>query len=149
MTKKDAKILKKEIETLTNSWKRALADYQNLQKRYEKEKADFIQFANAGLILKLLAVLDHLERVQTYLEDDGLDLAIREFKKVLIEEGLDEIEVVDKEFNPEEMEAVETVEGEEGKVAEVLCKGYQLKGKVIRPSKVKVGQVKKLAVKNK
>lgn len=147
--KKDKEIseLKNQIETLTNNWKRALADYQNLEKWYEKEKADFIQFANAGLILKLLAVFDNLERVQTYLKDDGLDLAIREFKKVLVEEGLGEIEVVGKEFNPEEMEAVETVGGEQEKVAAVLCKGYQLKGKVIRPAKVKVGQVIKLEVK--
>lgn len=133
-----------QVEELTNHWKRAIADYQNLEKRYEKEKADFVQYANQTLVLKLLTALSHFERVQGYLKDDGLDLAIKEFKRVLAEEGLDEIEAVGREFNPEEMEAIELVFGEEGKVAEVVSKGYKLKGKVIRPVKVKVGQEKRL-----
>lgn len=133
-----------QAEELTNHWKRAIADYQNLEKRYEREKADFVQYANQTLVLKLLTALSHLERVQGYLKDDGLDLAIKEFKRVLAEEGLDEIEAVGRGFNPEEMEAIELVFGEEGKVVEVISKGYKLKGKVIRPVKVKVGQEKRL-----
>lgn len=129
-----------QITELTNDWKRALADYQNLCKRYEREKADFVQFANTNLILKLLAVLDHLEKAQEYLKDPGLELAVKQFKNVLTEEGLSEIEVLGKEFNPEEMEAVETVEGEAGKVLAIICKGYRLKDKIIRVAKVKVGK---------
>lgn len=128
----------KEIETLTDSWKRALADYQNLQKRCEKEKIDFAGYSNSVLISKLLFVLDCFDKVQGYLKDEGLDLAIKEFKKILFEEGLEEVEALGKKFNPQEMEAVETVEGEEEKVVEVLGKGYRLKGKLIRPAKVKV-----------
>lgn len=134
--------LKKEVEAMTNQWKRALADYQNLEKRYCQEKAEFVQFANTGLILKLLSVLDHLERAQEHLKDNGLELAIKEFDRVLTEEGLEEIEVLGQEFNPAEMEAVATVAGEENnKAVEVVSKGYRLKGKVIRPAKVKVSQV--------
>lgn len=143
MTKKDNETLKKEVEILTNNWKRALADYQNLERRYDKEKAEFLEYANSSLILKILFVLDHLEKVQEYLKDDGLELAIKELKKVLIKEGLEEIEAEGKIFNPREMEAIETVDGdEEGKVAEVLAKGYSLRGKIIRPAKVKVYQEK-------
>ncbi|MGI5826014.1 MAG: nucleotide exchange factor GrpE [Patescibacteria group bacterium] len=128
-----------QIAELTNNWKRALADYQNLVKRYEIEKADFVAYANTNLILRLLAVLDHFERAQEYLKDPGLELAIKQLKEVLLEEGLTEIGVLDKEFNPEEMEAVEVIEGKEsGKVAEVISKGYRLKNKVIRVAKVKV-----------
>ncbi|MGB9637535.1 MAG: nucleotide exchange factor GrpE, partial [Microgenomates group bacterium] len=72
--KKDIETLKKEVETLTNSWKRALADYQNLEKRYEREKADFVQYANSRLILRLLEVLEHLEKAAETLKDKGLDL---------------------------------------------------------------------------
>jgi len=130
-----------QIEELTNSWKRALADYQNLVRRYEIEKKDFVAFANANLILKLLTVLDHLEKAQEHLQDEGLALAIKQFKAVLTEEGLEEIEALGKEFNPEEMEAIEITEGEKsGQVTEVLMKGYRLKGKVIRVAKVKVNQ---------
>lgn len=128
-----------KIEELTNNWKRALADYQNLVRRYEIEKADFVAYANTNLVLKLLAVLDHFDRAQEYLKDPGLELAIKQFRGVLSEEGLVEIEALEKEFNPEEMEAVEVVEGKEsGKVAEVIAKGYRLKDKVIRVAKVKV-----------
>ncbi len=131
----------KKIEELTNNWKRALADYQNLQKRYEKEKIEFAQYANGTLVLKLLSTLDYLEKVQGYLKDDGLDLAVKEFKNVLTDEGLKEVEAQGKKFNPEEMEAVEKVDGEEEEVIEVLIKGYRLKDKLIRPAKVKVSVI--------
>ncbi len=139
--KKDNETLKKEVETLTNDWKRVLADYQNLQKRCEKEKIEFAQYANGTLVLKLLSTLDYLEKVQGYLKDDGLDLAVKEFKNVLTDEGLKEVEAQGKKFNPEEMEAVEKVDGEEEKVTEVLIKGYRLKDKLIRPAKVKVSVI--------
>ncbi len=130
---------KSEIEDLTNRWKRALADYQNLEKRYEKERSDFVQFANANLILKLLGILGHLERAAEHVKDDGLNLVITEFKRVLIGEGLEEIKCLGEDFNPNLMEAVEVIEGKEGnKVAEVISKGYLLKGKVLLAAKVKV-----------
>ena len=128
----------KKVDELTNSWKRALADYQNLQRRVETEKIEFARYANSTLVLKLLSTLDYLEKVQDYLKDDGLDLAIKEFQNVLKEEGLKEVDALGKEFNPEEMEAVEKIEGKEEKVIEVLAKGYFLKDKLIRPAKVKV-----------
>lgn len=134
---------KSEIEDLTNRWKRALADYQNLEKRYEKERSDFVQFANANLILKLLGILGHLERAADHLKDDGLNLVIAEFKRVLTGEGLEEIKCLGEDFNPNLMEVVEAVkDGQENKVAEVLSKGYLLKGKVLLPAKVKVYQGK-------
>jgi len=131
----------KKIDELTNNWKRALADYQNLQRRVETEKIEFALYANRSLILKLLLTLDYFEKVQSYLKDDGLGLAIKEFKNVLTEEGLKEVEAQGKNFNPEEMEAVETVNGKEEKVIEVLSKGYRLKDKLIRPAKVKVSVI--------
>jgi molecular chaperone GrpE len=139
---KEAEELALEIEELTNCWKRALADYQNLEKRIENEKKDFIQFSNRELIQKLLPVLDHFERADEHLKDQGLQMAIRDFKRVLSEEGLEEIGVLGQEYNPVEMEAVEVVEGKEsGKVVEVAQKGYRLKDKVIRPARVKVTKV--------
>ncbi len=149
MTKTDKKVvvepeekqpeLEKKISELTEHWKRALADYQNLEKRHEREKAEFVEYANSTLILKLVAVLDHLERAQAHLKDDGLDLAIKEFQKVLAEEGLQEIEVLGKEFDPREMEAVGVVAGENNnQIAEVVNKGYSLKGRIVRPARVKV-----------
>ena len=128
-----------QIEDLTNRWKRALADYQNLEKRYEREKADFVAFANANLILRLLTILGHLEKAASVLKDKGLDLVVTEFKRVLEEEGVEEIKALGEQFNPQLMEAIETVEGEEeNRVAEEVYKGYLLKGKLLLPAKVKV-----------
>lgn len=141
MTSEAKDQLKKQVEDLTNRWKRALADYQNLEKRYEKEKSDFVQFANANLILKLLAVLTHLEKAAEVLKDDGVKLIVNEFKRVLENEGLEEIECLGKDFDPNLMEAIDLVEGgEKEKVAEVCSKGYLLKGKILLPVKVKVSQ---------
>lgn len=134
---------KKEIDDLTNRWKRALADYQNLEKRYEKEKSDFVQFANANLILKIISVLEHLEKAASHLKDPGLDLVISEFKRVLATEGIEEIKCLGDKFNPELMEAVGVVKGNPAEaVAEVVSKGYLLKEKVLIPAKVKVCQSK-------
>ena len=145
MTARETETLKKEIVTLTESWKRALADYQNLQKRYDRERADFVQFASAGLILRLIEVLNHLEKAAESLKDKGLDIIVTEFKKVLTENGLEEIKSQGEKFDPNFMEAVEVVEGKnEEKVAEVVSKGYLLNGKVLLPAKVKVFKGKKI-----
>lgn len=129
------------VEEMTNRWKRALADYQNLEKRYAREKADFVAYAGSNLILKLLAVLDHLQRVKEYLKDEGLEIAVKEFVRVLEEEGLQEIETLGRDFDPVTMEAVEMVRSkDDGKVVEELSRGYLLKEKVIRVAKVKVGR---------
>lgn len=133
-----------KAEELTNRWKRALADYQNLQKRYEREREDFVQFANANLILKLLGVLGHLEKAAAQFGNQGLDLVVSEFKRILNEEGVEEIKCQEEKFDPCFMEAVDTVGGrEENKIAEVINKGYLLKGKVLLPAKVKVFKCQK------
>lgn len=135
----EIKQLNQQIEELTNNWKRALADYQNLEKRINSEKQDFVTFANAGLLIKFLKILDHLEKAQSFLKDKGLELAITEFKKILKEEGVSEIEALDKDFDPNKMESVEVVKGEkEGQVAEVLFKGYTLNNRLLLPAKVKI-----------
>lgn len=133
-----------QIEDLTNRWKRALADYQNLEKRYEREREDFVAFASANLILKLVGILGHLEKATANLKDKGLEIIVGEFKRVLSEEGLEEIEAEGKEFSPELMEAVDVVLGkDENKVGEVISKGYLLKGKLLLPAKVKVFQAER------
>lgn len=118
----------REAEELENRLKRALADYDNLKKRIEKEKEELAQFANQILLLKILPVLE------------GLDLVKDQLGTLLEEEGLEEIEVKKgQKFNPEIMEAVDAEGGGE-KVVAIISKGYKLHGKVIRPVRVKVGK---------
>jgi molecular chaperone GrpE len=66
-------------------------------------------------------------------------LTIKQFEQVLKEEGLKEIEALGKDFNTSEMEGIEMVAGEKDKVVEVLTKGFYLKEKLLRPTRVKVG----------
>lgn len=128
-----------EIEELTNRWKRALADYQNLEKRGQAEKASLIRFANEELILKLLPVLDSLEKAAEHLTNKGLDLILKQLRQVFEEEGLEEIVCLNQKFDPSFSECLEVIPAEnEDLVAEIIQKGYKLNGRVIRPAKVKV-----------
>jgi len=128
-----------KIADLENKWKRALADYANLEKRIEKDRFDLVKFSNVILLEKLLDILDDLERCQAHSQDQGLKIIGEKFAKIIKDEGVEEIPVLGKNFDPNLMEAVETIEGPKGRVAEVLSKGYSVEGKVLRPAKVKVG----------
>jgi len=136
----EIKALQEKISEMEGNWKRDLADYKNLVDRTNKEKKQFIEFANEVLVLKLLAVYDSLEMLGKYNQDQGLLLTIKQFEQVLKEEGLKEIEALGKDFNTNEMEGIEMVEGEKDKVVEVLTKGFYLKEKILRPARVKVGK---------
>jgi len=133
-------ILKAQVTDLDNNWKRALADYKNLVERTNKEKKDFYEFANSNLLTSLMPVYDSLEMLAKFNQDQGLQLTVKQFKQILSEEGLKEIETMGKDYDVNEMEAVEMVEGEEGKVVEELSKGFFYKGKLLRPARVKVGK---------
>ncbi|MFH1832723.1 MAG: nucleotide exchange factor GrpE [Candidatus Levyibacteriota bacterium] len=139
--------LKKKLEDLENqikigqdNYKRVLADYQNLEKRVEKEKKEWIVSANKDIILRLLPVLDTLIMAQIHVGDEGLNLSIQHFLDVLKSEGVEKVETVGKEFNPHTMDCVEVIEGEEGKVLEEVRAGYLISGKALRPAMVKVGK---------
>lgn len=140
MTKKKPLSETKDFE---NRLKRALADYANLEKRIVREKEAFVKFANARLLDKLFLVLDDLERCQKHLKNKGLSLANDQFKEVLASEGVKEMKVLGRKFDPETMDATEMTAGPKNKVVEVVLKGYYLNDKVLRPAKVKVGQGKK------
>jgi len=137
---KNLKNLQQQVDELENKWKRAMADYQNLEKRVEKEKGEFVKFYNASLIDKLLAVLDDLERAEKHIKNKGLTMAINQFKSVLKTEGVEQIKSDGEKFDPEKMDCVELAKGPKNKVVETTLKGYMLNGKVLRPAKVRVGK---------
>jgi len=131
--------LKQQVKELEDNWKRALADYQNLEKRVALEKQEFAKWANSNLILKLLPILDTLKKAEKQLKDQGLSLTVKQFWGILENEGLTKIEVLGREFNPEEMECVEVTEGnQENVVAQEINPGYRFKDKVLQVAKVKV-----------
>jgi len=132
-----------KCEELENKYKRALADYVNLQRRSEEEKDRFIKFANEVLIKQILEILDDLEQSQKHIADTGLDKVVEKFKKFLVNQGVEEVESEGKDFDPTLHEAIESIEGEEGKVLKVHRKGYKFFSKPLRTAIVAVGSGKK------
>jgi molecular chaperone GrpE len=136
----------KELEVLKGMLARALADYDNLGKRVDRERQDLGKIASLSLVVRLLPVLDGLESAQIHLKDQGLAISIVEFKKVLSEEGLTEIRPkVGEMFDENVMEAIEVVNGaSDNSVAEVVLVGWKFNdGTVVRHAKVKVERSEK------
>ena len=125
-------------------YRRARADYANLERRVKGQQEEFVKFANSVLILKLLPILDDLEKAVPKVKDEGLELILKNLREVLKSEGVEEIKVKEgDEFDPHIMEGVitestEDTEGTEAKVGEVTRKGYRIKEKVLRPAQVAV-----------
>ena len=140
MKKDTKKKISLETEELKNQLARAVADYQNLQKRNERERQDWIRTANKDLILRFLPALDTLMLAGKHVSDQGLALSIQQFLDTLKNEGVEKIETVGKSFDPNVMECIATGEGEEGKVIEEIRVGYTLNDSVLRPAQVRVGK---------
>ena len=145
--KKAVKVKKSNMEVLIlkNQLARALADYQNLVKRVEKEKEQFEKFSNLRLVLKLLPVLDILRQAQVHTKDPGIAITIKEFEEALKTEGIEEVNVkAGDRFDPEAHEVVEVVPGKDNNnISEVVLSGWRFTdGPVIRHAKVKVTQTK-------
>lgn len=135
--------LREQCENFENKYKRALADYTNLQKRTEEEKKRFVKFANEVLMQKFLEVLDDLEESQKHIKDEGINKVIEKFKKTLTDQGVEEIEAKGQSFDPNLHEAIESVNGEDGKIIKVHRKGYMFHEKPLRPAIVAVGNGQK------
>jgi molecular chaperone GrpE len=111
-----------------------------LEKRIAEEKNIWIKVANKNLLLKLLPGLDSLILADRHTQDEGVKLSIKHFLNILENEGVKKIETVGKDFDPNLMEAVGTVQGEENKVIEEARSGYMLFDLVLRPAQVIVGR---------
>ena len=138
---------KGKAENYLANWQRAQADLINYKRRIEQEKEETIKFANSVLILSILPVLDDLERaLNSALPEqaepgwlEGVRLIERKMKASLEAEGLSQIEALGEKFDPHLHEAVRQDKGEEGVIIEEVQKGYKFHDRVIRASRVVVG----------
>lgn len=146
-SKIDEKKLKDEIDELTDNYQRLQAEYANYRRRTQQEKDSLSLFANEKIMTELIPVIDSMERALDACEDKddsmykGIDLVHKQLIDTLSKLGLEHIEALDQEFDPNYHLAVmqENVEGiEPNKVVMELQKGYKLGEKVIRASMVKV-----------
>ena len=143
--KKDKK--DEKIEELTDRVKRQMAEFENFRKRTEKEKAGMYAVGAKDVIEKILPVVDNFERGLDVAEDkedpfvQGMEKIYKQLTTTLESLGVEPIEAVDKEFNPDLHNAVMHVEDEsvgDNIIVEELQKGYTYKGFVVRHSMVKV-----------
>ena len=139
---------RKRNEEYLTSLRYLQADFENYRKRVEREMGELEEFSTLGLVRKLIPVLDDLDLAvasAAKAEDKGLLEGVKMVQKnlgsALESEGLQKIKAVGEPFNPSTHEAVDKVQGKdnsEDKVIEEMRKGYMFKGKVLRPSAVKV-----------
>ena len=144
--------LTEKVEQLTKEKLLLMADFDNYRKRTIKEKADLIKSGGEECLKKLLPIVDDFERslqalntatdVQSLVE--GVNLIYSKFKGYLAQNGVKEIETANAPFDTEYHEAVTTFPVEDpekkGKVIDCVQKGYTMNDKVIRFSKVVVGE---------
>lgn len=143
--KKDNK-LEQQIEDLTDRLKRNMAEFDNFRKRTEKEKSSMYVIGAKDIIEKILPVVDNFERGLAQATEgdpfaDGMEKIYKQLTTTLESLGVEPIEAVDKEFNPDLHNAVMHVEDEsvgDNIIVEELQKGYTYKGFVVRHSMVKV-----------
>ena len=129
----------KKLEECELKYKRALADYQNLQKRVAEDRINWIRTANQDLLLRMLPILDTLMLAAKHSKDATLQVSLSQFLDIIKSEGVTKIETIGKDFDPLLMEVIETVEGDEGKVVAEVRAGFLLHEKLLRAAQVKVG----------
>jgi molecular chaperone GrpE len=150
LKKKEAelKTLKKDQDELKDKYLRKLAEMENLRKRFERERADYLQYALSEFLRELLVVLDNFERALNTRDQadgrsfqEGVEMIYRQYQDMLNKKGIRPIELPDKKFDPAIHQAVlieESDEVTEPEVAEILQRGYWLQDRLLRPSMVKV-----------
>lgn len=155
----DEEKLQNELETTKESLEKEkkeymflLAEFDNFRKRTLKEKAELIKNAGENAMKELLPVVDDFERAMQAAEEssdidsikEGIILIYNKFMKYLEKNGVTPINSTDADFNTELHEAVTTFptddESKKGKVIDTVQKGYMMHDKVLRHSKVVVGQ---------
>ena len=142
-----------KYEDLNNKYIRLAADFDNFRKRTVQERQELLKYGASEVLSKLTSVLDTFDRAKDSLKDidncekvkESYEVAYKQLLDTLKKVGLQEIEALGKEFNPNEHEAitqVQTDEFDEDHVAVVAQKGYKLADKVLRPALVGVAKKK-------
>ena len=125
---------------------RALAEFDNARRRFERDRSEYLQFAATDLVREVLPVLDDFERaLKTETADreyaKGVELIHQRLSEILRRMGLEPIETAGKRFDPNQHQAVQRVETEDAEDQAILDefqKGYNFRGKLLRPAMVRV-----------
>jgi molecular chaperone GrpE len=144
----EIKALKKDQDELKDKYLRKLAEIENLRKRFERERTDYLQYALSEFLRETLVVLDNFERALKTRDQadgksfqEGVEMIYRQYLDLIKKKGIRPIELTDKKFDPAIHQAVLTEESDEvtePEVAEELQRGYWLQDRLLRPAMVKV-----------
>jgi len=149
---RDIKAVEEKLAEMQDKYIRLSAEFDNYRKRTLREKIDISKYGAENLLLKLLPVMDDFDRALKHMDEAtdctsmkaGIDLIYTKFSEFLKQNGISEIESLNSSFNVDIHEAVAKVavpeDDKKGKVVDVLQKGYYLQDKVLRFSKVVVGE---------
>lgn len=143
--------LEEQVAALNDKHLRLYSEFDNFRKRTSKERVELLNTAGAEIIKALLPVVDDLDRAIKNNEtskdvaaiNEGVNLIAQKFRSILAQKGLEPLKSVGEPFNVDLHEAITNIpaptEDMKGKVVDEVEKGYTLNGKVIRFSKVIVG----------
>jgi len=145
-TEKDLEDKNEELVDYISHYQRLQADFENFKKQTEKQKQEIVKFANENLIINILDSYEDMYRVleQSKTEKElreGVELIYSKLKNTLEKEGLEEIPAEGEKFDYSKHEALMAEASEDyenGEIIDELMKGYTLKDKVIKYSKVRV-----------
>lgn len=138
-----------EAKALQDKYLRLAAEFENFKKLSQKQKQDYIQFANETLLKELLPVVDNLERALKYVQDgrpaeglvQGVELTLKQFTETLAKFGVRPFDSMGAPFDPARHQAVARQESETAKentIIEEYQKGYQLHDRILRAAMVVV-----------
>jgi molecular chaperone GrpE len=150
LKKKEAefKVLKKDWDELKDKYLRSLAEMENLRKRLERDRTEYVQYALSEFLREMLVVLDNFERALKNRDQadgksfqEGVELIYRQTLDLMKKKGVRPIDAKGQKFDPAIHQAVLTEESDEvaePEVAEELQRGYWLNDRLLRPAMVKV-----------
>jgi molecular chaperone GrpE len=149
----ELKTLRKQLEEEKDRCLRLNAEFENQRKRLQKEKEEFVKYANEKLIIEFIDIMESLERGLENAKGSnnkdklihGMELIYKQLKNVLEKNGLAPIKALGEKFDPYKHEAMMQTPSdndEEGTILEEFARGYMLNNKVIRYSKVRVSKNK-------
>ncbi len=140
--KEELEQVKKENNDYVELLQRLQAEFENYQKRVEKEKEQVKLHSKCLVLLKLIEIKEDFERaLKNIKEKEGIEMIYNNVIKTLKEENVREIEALGKKFDHNMHEAIKTVEcKEEDNIIEEIQKGYLIGDKILRTSKVIVGK---------
>ena len=149
--KSKAEEFEQKYNEVNDKYLRLTAEFDNFRKRSLKEKMELVKSAGEDILINILPVMDNFERAMQSMGDESKEEAVKEgieiiynnFKEFLSQRGIKEIEAVGNDFDTDLHEAITKIpapkKDQKGKVIDVIEKGYELHGKVIRFAKVVIG----------